>query len=269
MRALAVVLLMLAACDGNVDGDAPVEAMPAAITFDGAQADKIAHGKRLTYVLGCGGCHGDSLHGGQFGAEHPEYGPIYASNLTRAVAAFSDAQLEAIIRTGEHPVRKVCGRCLRKCITELQTRICPPCWPICAPSRPAGADAPATVQPARPQGHRQRKYKPAPDMIVDALKNPPADLGPGHALGRYMANTVCIECHGSNLKGRPNDTPDLVVASAYSRPEFEKFMITGIPVGGRKLTLMDGVARVRFSHFTRHERDALYDYLKARAEKAQ
>jgi hypothetical protein len=32
---------------------------------------------------------------------------------------------------------------------------------------------------------------------------------------------------------------------------------------------MGEVARERFSHFTPHERDALYAYLKARAERAQ
>jgi len=32
---------------------------------------------------------------------------------------------------------------------------------------------------------------------------------------------------------------------------------------------MGEVARERFTHFTRHERDAIYAYLKARAEKSQ
>ena len=46
-------------------------------------------------------------------------------------------------------------------------------------------------------------------------------------------------------------------------------MTKGIAAGGRKLKnpLMGEVARERFTHFTPHERDALYAYLKARAEK--
>jgi hypothetical protein len=33
--------------------------------------------------------------------------------------------------------------------------------------------------------------------------------------------------------------------------------------------MMAGVAKVRFSHLTSHERDALYAYLKARAARRQ
>ena len=47
-------------------------------------------------------------------------------------------------------------------------------------------------------------------------------------------------------------------------------MTKGTPSGGRKLKnpLMGDVARERFVHFTPHERDEIYAYLKARAEKA-
>jgi hypothetical protein len=45
-------------------------------------------------------------------------------------------------------------------------------------------------------------------------------------------------------------------------------MTRGIAAGNRKINpVMAGVARTRFSHFTPHERDALYAYLKARAER--
>ena len=45
-------------------------------------------------------------------------------------------------------------------------------------------------------------------------------------------------------------------------------MTKGLPPNGRKPKnpLMGGVARERFTHFTPHERDAIYAYLKARAE---
>jgi hypothetical protein len=62
----------------------------------------------------------------------------------------------------------------------------------------------------------------------------------------------------------------LVAAGAYTREQFETLMTKGIAAGGRKLKdpLMGEVARERFTHFTPHERDELYAYLKARAEKA-
>jgi hypothetical protein len=61
--------------------------------------------------------------------------------------------------------------------------------------------------------------------------------------------------------------PNLVVAGGYTRAEFERLMTQGIAAGNRKINpVMAGVARTRFSHFTPHERDALYSYLRARAE---
>ena len=271
MRGLAIgLLLLLAGCDRNVGEGAPVDVTPAAITFDGATADKIAHGKRLTYVLGCRGCHGDTLQGEQFAKDHPEYGPIYASNLTRAAAAFSDGQLEAVLRNGTHPTRKVVWSMPSEMYHGLSARDMAAVLAYLRTLPPAGAATPPPkFSPLDRKDIASGEYKPAPGVIAEALKDPPVDLGEPHALGRYIANTTCIECHGSNLKGRPNDTPDLVVASAYTRAEFEKLMTTGVPTGGRKLTMMAGVARGRFSHLTPNERDALYDYLKARAEQPQ
>ena len=76
--------------------------------------------------------------------------------------------------------------------------------------------------------------------------------------------------HGPELKGTPDGTPDLIVAGAYSREEFERLMTDGIGKDNRKLKpLMVAVAKERFTRMTRHERDALYAYLKARAEQPQ
>jgi mono/diheme cytochrome c family protein len=103
----------------------------------------------------------------------------------------------------------------------------------------------------------------------------PIELGPKYAFGRYLARVTCAECHGSKLEGaaggKPGEPPNLIVAGGYTRAEFETLMTKGLPSGGRKLKnpLMGEVARERFTHFTPHERDAIYAYLKARAEKSQ
>jgi hypothetical protein len=70
------------------------------------------------------------------------------------------------------------------------------------------------------------------------------------------------------LEGRgPGKPPNLIVAGGYTREEFERLITQGIPTGNRKLKpAMAIVAQTRFSHLTHHERDALYAYLKARAE---
>jgi hypothetical protein len=63
-------------------------------------------------------------------------------------------------------------------------------------------------------------------------------------------------------------TPNLIVAGGYSRSDFEKLITRGLPTPLRRLNpAMPGVAITRFSHLTSHERDALYAYLKARAER--
>ena len=96
----------------------------------------------------------------------------------------------------------------------------------------------------------------------------PVDLGLQYSLGRYITSVTCAECHGPKLEGatEPDKIPNLIVAGGYSRSEFERLITTGVPVGNRKLNeMMVEVAKERFPHLTPHERDALYDYLRARA----
>jgi hypothetical protein len=117
------------------------------------------------------------------------------------------------------------------------------------------------------------EYKPSDQMVRETKGLAPIDLGPQYALGRYITEVTCAECHGPKLEGHPHapmgKIPNLVVAGGYTRAEFETLMVKGVAAGDRKINpIMAGVARTRFSHFTPHERDALYAYLKARAEKA-
>lgn len=55
-----------------------------------------------------------------------------------------------------------------------------------------------------------------------------------------------------------------------SRNEFDRLMIEGVGTGGRKLKpMMEAVSKTRFSKMTPREREALYSYLKLRAEQPQ
>jgi cytochrome c553 len=55
------------------------------VAYDGATVTQasaqVDHGKRLSLVLGCTGCHGDDLRGAPFRNE-PGFGSLHASNLT-------------------------------------------------------------------------------------------------------------------------------------------------------------------------------------------
>jgi mono/diheme cytochrome c family protein len=256
-------LLLAAACQQQKP---PAKA--AQITFDGADvtdaAAKLAHGERLSWTLGCRGCHREKLEGGSFYER-------YASNLTRELPKYSDAEIERLLRTGvprdgrvlygmpSEIFQHLSAADMAALIAELRTL------------KPGGKP----TQPPKPWTKEARdlmakgEIKPAPVFVREAKDVYPADAGSRHGLGRYITSVTCAECHGPELKGHEKFTPDLVVAAGYSRAEFEALMTKGVPAGGRKLKdpLMGEVARERFTHFTSHERDELYAYLKARAEK--
>ncbi len=265
---LATLLCALTACGssetmqkGGVD-EQPV------VAFDGAQvADasaRVAHGKRLTYVLGCRGCHGKDLQGQRFYE-------LYASNLTRELASYSDAQFEKLLREGVHPT----GRDVWAMPSELFQHLSKPDMAALVSYlrtlQPAGEPTgkPLPFEPETKKLIAEGKLKPAAAFVRENRTVGPVDLGAQHTLGRYITRVTCAECHGPKLEGG-GGTPNLIVAGGYSRADFEKLITLGVPTGNRKLNeLMADVAQGRFSHLTRRERDALYFYLKARAEQPQ
>jgi cytochrome c553 len=92
----------------------------------------------------------------------------------------------------------------------------------------------------------------------DHGQGPEGPSGPG----RYLARTVCSECHGTDLQGAPMDSvPPLTVTRAYSLEQFTTLLRTGVAIGGRTLGLMAEVARRRFFAFTDAEISQLYNYL--------
>jgi mono/diheme cytochrome c family protein len=263
------LIMVLAACQQQQAKSPP----PAPeITFDGADvsdaAATIQHGQRLTLVLGCTDCHQSNLQGAPF------Y-DLYAPNLTRELPKYSDAQLDQLVRHGERPNGKALWSMPASVFQHLSDRDFKALLAYLRTLKPGGIPTPA-VKPLGPDAKAriaQGLLKSEAQMVAETRTQLPFDAGQQYALGRYIAEVTCAECHGPKLKGHPNGRvkiPDLVVAGGYSRTDFERLMTTGIPVGNRKLNpIMSGTAKLRFVHFTPHERDALYGYLKARAEKTQ
>ncbi len=279
MKITSVVLctLALAACRSPKTSEQS-KGRPPPLAFDGALVTQAlaqaAHGERLTKVLGCRGCHGDQLEGSLWDDDPKEYGIMWASNLTRSVPAMTDGQLEALLRTGAHPSRKEIWVMPSELFQHLSAPDMTALIAYLRSLKPVGEASPPPVPgPKALSEIASGKIKPAAAMVRDLRGVLPVDLGPRHALARYMTAVTCAECHGPKLagvKGADGTTPDLIVASAYSRAEFEKLITQGVPTGGRKLhPLMAAVAKSRFSQMTPHERDALYAYLKARADQPQ
>jgi cytochrome c553 len=268
MRYWTCVALLLAACQQQPKPTAK----RAEIAFDGSQVSEAAavraHGERISWTLGCRGCHREKLEGGTFYER-------YASNLTRELPKYSDAEIEHVLRTGvprdgrelwgmpSEIFQNLSATDMKALIADLRS--------LKPNGKPTQAPKPWTAEAKKMMADGDLKT--AATFVQQDKSIAPVDLGPKYALGRYITRVTCAECHGPDLNGDPKrrtgEPPNLVVAGGYSRAEFETLMTEGIPSGGRKLKnpLMGEVARERFTHFTPHERDELYAYLHARAEK--
>lgn len=259
-------VLAIAGC-GSPAAEEPAPDLPP-VAFAGAlgvdSAGRVAHGKRIADVLGCTGCHGADLQGERFYE-------LYASNLTREMPNYSDEQFKRLLLEGVHPT----GRDLWGMPSEIFQHLSEPDVAALTAFLRTLPPAGEPTQPHLPFGAETKKMidegilMPAAQGVQKNKSLTPADLGPQHALGRYISMVTCAECHGPELEGIADVTPDLITVGAYTRDEFDRLMTEGVPTGDREVKLMAAVARDRFSQLTPGERGALYAYLKARAEQPQ
>lgn len=226
----------------------------------------VAEGQRLATIRGCIGCHGARLDGQMF-ANTLLLARLPSPNLSRLLPQYSDAELERAIR---HGVRSTGGNLVAmpssmfallsdadlSAIVAFLRSMPPVDHPL--PSRRIG--------PLARFGLIIGKFHVEPAVIdhaaLHAATTPTRDR---IAWGRYLALTSCTECHGPDLRGYPDDAPNLAVAAAYSDSAFRAFFKTGTALGDRKLPLMSEMVRERFSAFTNEEVGALHGYLKTLA----
>lgn len=268
---IAVVALGLAACDRKPDKPDIAEP-PIVIAYDGAAtqdpAALIAHGERLTRVLGCRGCHGNNLQGEKF-ADGPGFGAIHASNLTLALQRYDAAGIEHALRQGKRPDGSELWAMPSEMYTHLGASDMVALIAYLKSLKPAGkAMPPKRIDAGWRAEIASGKFKSAPGYIAEEKGVAPIDLGPTHARARMITMTACTECHSARLEGG-DDTPNLDIVGAYNAEQFAMLMRTGKPVGGRELRMMSGVARGRFAYFTNREIADLYAYLRARADRPQ
>ena len=224
----------------------------------------IAEGRRLAIVHGCfGGCHNKNGQGAVM-FDQPLILRIVAPNLTVAVRKFSDRELARVIRNGVRPdgrsVLVMPSETFSALTDEDLGRII-----AFLKSRPeaAGPDPSISPGPIGGVGLVVGKFKMAAQLIAEAVP-PPEAANEEAKQGRYLARTICAECHGTALRGASNPdftSPDLRVVAAYSPEAFTQLLRTGVAIGGRDVGVMSAQARNNLSHLTDSEIAALYSYL--------
>ena len=277
MRMILVLLAAasVVACDRKPEEPAkPVEApKPAQLSFDGAgykdDISKVIHGDRLSWVLGCKGCHGSNLQGGNVTKDDPNFGDMNAPNITLLMASYSDPELEQLIRHGKPkdgrefwimPVEAyqfLSDADLAALIAHLRTY------------KPQGTQLPPIrIGPGLRDQASKGILENSQKMLARYRDQPPPDLGESHRYGRHLAQIVCAECHNSSLQGFEGFTPNLDIAGTYAVPELETLLTTGRGKSKKDLGLMSMSAKDRFAKLTPGERRAIIAYVKARADQA-
>lgn len=234
-------------------------------------AAQLADAPRMLTVLRCDGCHGKGLAGTLF-YEEPHIAKIYAPNLTAVASRASDEQIARAITQGIG----VDGRALVIMPSATFSRL--DAGEVAALIAAIRAQ-PKVGQPTPPRevgilgriGLVTGKFHTTPEQVAQYSGKFPIDVGPQLRTGQHIAASNCAECHGADIGGGEAEpglnAPDLTIVGAYDPAAFKTLMRTGVPPGGRKLKLMDEIARDSLSHMTDAEIDQLYAYLQARAQK--
>ncbi len=270
MRAMMVgcfLALALSGCSPSAEAPSPPPPQ-----FERTSLDLVEHGRRVSAVLGCTGCHGADLTGQDW--SEPGFGTLWTSNLTRAVAGYTDAELEAAIRDGVRPDGSALWGMPSFTFAGLSGEDMEAVIAFLRAAPPTGDARPRPVFEAGARAEiASGAFKSAPVEVGEARAGAP-DLGPDFALGRHIAQATCAECHGMDLRGGTPypgaaERPDLRMVTAYDLPQFERLMRAGEPIGGRKLGLMGEVARGRYAGFTDAELRALHAYLQELGSRAE
>jgi len=228
----------------------------------------LVEGERLARLRGCAdGCHGPGNQGNVF-IDDWVMARVNAPNLTRVIPEYSDAELERLLRQGVRkdgrsslvmPSAMLSGLAdedLALIVSYLRSLP-----PVDGPGRRLSVGPLARVALSLGQ------FSPA---AAEVQLNPPRTVPRDDplAFGRYLARTVCTECHGVDLGGNPmSGSPDLRITAAFGEEDFVRLMREGRGLEGRELGLMADVAVGRFAHFTDEEIGALYAFLTDRASR--
>lgn len=279
MRVLACALAVLVAACASKDDKAEERTA----SFDGAnysnQSAKNEHGQRLATVFGCSACHRPDYTGANFGEMIPVVKGLWATNISLALPNLSDAELETLLRTGNHPSRDeiylmpskqtqfLSDRDMGALIAYLRT--IPPKGEPTPPPPPGFKEAVGARLPDdywRWKPGQPRTYHTSAEEVAYFAANqvPPAGESAELAQGRYIALTVCSACHGAALDGRGEDAGGIEAALLYDDAEYDRLLTTSTSRQGKPLKMEWGPAHE--VPLTASERSAVIAYTRSLAK---
>ncbi|MEP7346130.1 MAG: c-type cytochrome [Gemmatimonadaceae bacterium] len=227
----------------------------------------LTRGERMARIVGCHGCHGETLAGDVF-FDEPRVARLVTSNIPEKVAAYTDAEFERLLRRGirkdgTSPIVMPPPGLYHLSDTDVADVIA---WIRSRPHpSPAAALPSEEVRIMGRFGLVIGQFK----MATQAIDTSGGRIGNDSLYltsrrGEYLARVVCTECHGSALQGDPTfPTPGLSKAVGYSLEQFTHLLRTGEPSGGPPLDLMAKTAKGRLHLLTDSEIAAIHAYIEA------
>ena len=266
---IAIPLLVLAyvysVTRADIDRRYSVSAAPVAVPTGSAA---VAEGERLARVRGCFWCHGEALEGQQYFAMAERGIIAVAPNLTKKIREYSAADFARAVRHGVRPDG-----------TSLQPAM--PSFAFYNISDPDMGLMLAYINSLPEQEGLAGEFRLMPlgwirwamgelppnvaDLIDHAAPRPAAAVnGSARDRGKYLASSICTECHGDNGRLRVRGSPDFEIAAAYSKDEFYRLMRTGQPRHDRPIDYhMVDASKYRYIQLTDAEVADLYSYFQS------
>jgi mono/diheme cytochrome c family protein len=225
----------------------------------------IAEGQRLATIAGCyASCHGPKGEGAIL-FDEPIIARLVAPNLYRSARTHSDGELANIIRHGLRPDGRSVFVMPAEAFAYLNDadlgRIIAFMRSLPASTGPGPKDT--SLGPLGRLGLVAGQFRMAARLIAETVQLPAA-ASTDAATGRYISQSVCAHCHGTDLRGRTTPafaSPDLKIVAAYSAEAFTRLIRTGVPLGGQRLGMMRAESQLNLYLLTDTEIASLYSYL--------
>jgi len=231
----------------------------------------VMEGSRLTRIEHCHDCHGERLTGGVV-ADVPHKFEFIGPDLTEIVPTYTDGELYRLLNDGieknGHSVYIMPSYMYHQLEPESVLR-------IIAYLRTLKPQPPTAGIPARSTyaflgrlklielGTRlQIASKVGPDSPRLYIPHDTTEV----SHGKYLAMTICVSCHGRNLKGSGGEgAPDLIAATAYKESQFRTLLRTGLTLGGTKdIEGMGRISKNSLRYLTDQEISAIYAFLQTK-----